>query len=170
MRDCWEIGIKYPAGTKVWRERDGLDVKPNVFLPWTQRSWSFTSEWICPGVSGVKPASRSEVTGLSSLSRRLSRLCSSVGPAAPGVLTNSGSRWSARGDGRLTRWAPRRAFRRACKISPSFGEPSYTERGNVRIRAQTLTPQNQAFKVSFQTFPAKNNSNVSIHIIYYFYQ
>lgn len=66
----------------------------------------FTSVCSCPGVRGtaligVNPASLSEFPVLSSLSRKVSKLCSSIWLAAapPGVLTNSGSRWRTRGEG-----------------------------------------------------------------------
>lgn len=146
MKDCWEIGMRYPAGTKVWRQRNKchellLNRLTQSFKSVSAFSWSqvsvFTSVLSCPGVrgtalTGVSPASLSEFAVLSSLSRKVSKLCSSVWVTAapPGVLTNSGSRWRARGEGRLESWLARWAFRRACRISHSFGEVSY--RGPIR--------------------------------------
>lgn len=94
-----------------------------------------TSACSCPGVRGTACRGVSEVSQSPLPSRSVSRLCSNVaGPppepvaaaAAPGVLTNSGSRWRARGEGLLESCRLRQpAWRRAWRISPSLGEESW---------------------------------------------
>lgn len=82
-----EMGMKNPAGAKVWKQN--THVKPQqasaVCVCVCSRLWSVrapTSVWIAPGVRGTiltgVRANSPSVPALSSGSRKLSKLCSSV--------------------------------------------------------------------------------------------
>lgn len=111
--------------------------------------------WV--GWSGVRPASLSDAAALSSFSRKVSTLCSRGWPWLDrgdawwfwfsGVnLVNSGSRWRARGEGRLdTRLPPRRALRRAWRISHSFGDTPWWMENKHRHQHHHVTTQGEMY-------------------------
>lgn len=120
-------------------------------------SWKGTlSFWACgcDGRTGVSPASLSEVWTLSSFSRKVSTLCSrgAVLLANEGGLFSQGlenSRCSALGEGRWETKAPLWAFKRACRISPSFGETLLI--GNKHQKVGNVTKCNLSTSNAVQT-------------------
>lgn len=111
-------------------------------------SWKGTlSFWACDcgGRTGVSPASLSEVWTLSSFSRKVSTLCSrgAVLVGNEGGWFSQGlenSRCRALGEGRWETEAPLWAFRRAWRISHSFGETLLI--GNKHQKVGNVTKSN----------------------------
>lgn len=99
----------------------------------------------CGGLTGVSLASLSEVWTFSSFSRKVSKLCSrdAVPVISEGGWFSEGlenSRCRALGEGRVEAKSPLRAFRRACRISHSFGETLL--KANAHQKVKTVSPCN----------------------------
>lgn len=133
MRNFWRCMIP----TSVCMAPDGSPM-----------SWKGTLIfWACDwgGLTGVSPASLSEVWTFSSFSRKVSTLRSrgAVLVGTEGGWFSQGlvnSRCRALGEGRWETKVPLRAFRRACRISHSFGEPLLI--GNKHQKVEIVTKCN----------------------------